>query len=50
MYKKQKMIYLIGFILFSGWALIFYDAYTLNKQIHKGDELDLTINDFINQY
>ena len=44
------MAYLFFFIIGAGWALIFYDSYTLNKHIHNGDELDLTINDFINQY
>lgn len=48
------MSYILIFIIGAGWGivigscLIIHDLATLDKHVHKGDETDLTINDFIN--
>lgn len=42
------MSYILIFIIGAGWGIIIHDLATLDKHVHKGDEIDLTINDFIN--
>lgn len=41
------MIYIIFFIIGSGWGIIINDLATLDKHVHKGDEIDNTVNDLI---
>ena len=42
------MLTIAALIIGAGWGIIIHDLAILEKQIHAGDEIDITINDFMN--